>query len=466
MAQRILIVDDERDFAQGLARHIQAGFPDAECVLAASGAEALTLLEAGETELMLTDLRMPGLDGQELLRQTLEADPQLTVIMLTGHGSVEAAVAALKAGAYDFLTKPVNRDDLLRAVAKGLDRAKLLGENRSLRELARRPELDRSLVGSSPPMLRMKEAIAAVAASDYTVLVRGESGTGKELVAASIHRLSSRGQRPFVTVNCPAIPEHLLESELFGHVKGAFTGADKARRGLFVAARGGTILLDEIGDVPMSVQTKLLRVLQEREVRPVGSSETVKVDVRILASTNQDLEARIQAGQFREDLFYRLNVLTVATPPLRDRREDIPLLAAYFLEQACREMGLPSKTLGPEAMACLSARPWPGNVRELQSFVRRLTVFCPVEQVGMAHLRQAEGGRVEGCAPRQAAALAPYKQAKAHVLDEFTRSYLEQVLEKTGGNVSEAARISGIERVSLQKIMKRMGAKPNRGPGE
>ncbi|MDO9083455.1 MAG: response regulator, partial [Humidesulfovibrio sp.] len=214
MAQRILLVDDEPDFAQGLARLIQAGFPEVECVLAASSAEALEQLGSGVIELMLTDLRMPGLDGQELLRQALTADPNLTVLMLTGHGSVEAAVAALKAGAYDFLTKPVDQGELFRAVAKGLDRARLLDENRALRELARRPELDRSLVGASPPMQRLKEAIAAVAVSDYTVLVRGESGTGKELVAANIHRLSSRAAKPFVTVNCPAIPEHLLESEL------------------------------------------------------------------------------------------------------------------------------------------------------------------------------------------------------------------------------------------------------------
>ncbi len=459
MQQRILLVDDERDFAQGLARLIGAGFPDAECVLAENSAEALEQLAGGEIGLMLTDLRMPGLDGQDLLRQALAADPNLTVIMLTGHGSVEVAVAALKAGAYDFLTKPVDQGELFRAVGKGLDRVRLLGENRALRELTRRPELDRSLIGASPPMQRLKEAIAAVAASDYTVLVRGESGTGKELVAANIHRLSPRAARPFVAVNCPAIPEHLLESELFGHVKGAFTGADKGRRGLFVAASGGSILLDEIGDIPMTVQTKLLRVLQEHEVRPVGSSDTVKVDVRILATTNQNLEARISSGQFRQDLFYRLNVLAVTTPPLRDRREDIPLLAAHFLDQACREMKLPAKALGPEAVACLAVRPWLGNVRELQNFVRRLAVFCPVSLVDMGHLRQAGGGLADACSPAQAGPLAPYKQAKAHVLDEFTKRYLEQVLERTGGNVSEAARVSGIERVSLQKIIKRMGSK-------
>lgn len=459
MAQRILLVDDEPDFAQGLARLVAAGFPDVEILVEHSGADALGRIAAGDVGLMLTDLRMPGLDGQELLRQALEADPNLTVIMLTGHGSVEAAVAALKAGAYDFLTKPVERAELFRAVAKGLERDRLLGENRSLRELARRSELERTLVGQGPAMRRLKESMAAVAASDYTVLVRGESGTGKELVAASIHRLSSRATRPFVTVNCPAIPEHLLESELFGHVKGAFTGADKSRRGLFVSASEGSILLDEIGDIPMPVQTKLLRVLQEHEVRPVGSSDTVKVNVRILATTNQDLEGRIASGQFRQDLFYRLNVLTITTPPLRDRKEDIPLLAAHFLAQTCAEMRLPPKVLGPETVACLTERPWPGNVRELQNFIRRLAVFCPNPLVDMSHLRQAEGG-LPGHAPcsAQAEPLAPYKEAKAHVLDSFTKRYVEQVLEMSGGNISEAARISGIERVSLQKILRRMGA--------
>ncbi len=464
MAQRILLVDDEPDFAQGLARLVAAGFPEAETLVAGSGAEALAHIAAGGVGLMLTDLRMPGMDGQELLRQALEADPNLTVIMLTGHGSVETAVAALKAGAYDFLTKPVERGELVRAVSKGLERDRLLGENRSLRELARRSELERTLVGQGPAMRRLKESMAAVAASDYTVLVRGESGTGKELVAASIHRLSSRASQPFVTVNCPAIPEHLLESELFGHVKGAFTGADKSRRGLFVAASGGSILLDEIGDIPMPVQTKLLRVLQEHEVRPVGSSDTQKVDVRILATTNQDLEGRIAGGQFRQDLFYRLNVLTITTPPLGERKEDIPLLAAHFLAQTCAEMRLPPKVLGPETVACLAERPWPGNVRELQNFVRRLAVFCPGQQVELAHLRQAEGGLPGqagsslGCASARPEPLAPYKEAKAHVLEGFTKRYVEQVLELTGGNISEAARISGIERVSLQKILKRLHA--------
>ncbi len=456
MSQNILLVDDEPDFSQGVARLIASGFPEAAVRTAQSGREALDILEREHVTLMLTDLRMPGLGGQELLAQALAEHPQLTVIVLTGYGSVEAAVAAMRGGAYDFLTKPIQKDDLFRAVAKGLERARLLGENMTLRELAHACELERTLVGQSPAMRRLKQTIQAVAASDYTVLVRGESGTGKELVAGNIHSLSTRSAKPLIRVNCPAIPEHLLESELFGHVKGAFTGADRSRKGLFLAASGGSILLDEIGDIPPSVQTKLLRVLQEHEIRPVGSSETAKVNVRILATTNQDLEARIASGQFREDLFYRLNVLTVHTPPLRERAEDIPLLAAHFLEQCCAEMRLPPKTLSPEVLACLAARQWPGNVRELQNFLRRLAVFCPTTQVEMSHLRQAEGGSAPTASPAPEP-LAPYKQAKAKILDDFTRRYLEQILAKTGGNISEAARLSGIERVSLQKIIKRLG---------
>jgi DNA-binding NtrC family response regulator len=456
MSPIILLVDDEPDFSQGVARLIASGFPEAGLRTAQSGQEALDILEREHISLMITDLRMPGLGGQELLAQALMEHPQLTVIVLTGYGSVEAAVDAMRGGAYDFLTKPIQKGELFRAVAKGLERARLLGENTTLRELAHACELERTLVGQSPPMRRLKQTIQAVAASDYTVLVRGESGTGKELVAGNIHFLSSRSAKRLVRVNCPAIPEHLLESELFGHVKGAFTGAERCRKGLFLAASGGSILLDEIGDVSLSVQTKLLRVLQEHEIRPVGSSETAKVNVRILATTNQDLDARVATGHFREDLFYRLNVLTVYTPPLRERAEDIPLLAAQFMEQSCAEMRLPSKTLSPEVLACLASRAWPGNVRELQNFIRRLAVFCPNPFVEMSHMRQAEGGPALSTS-LVSEPLGPYKQAKAHVLDQFTRRYVEQVLERTGGNVSEAARVSGIERVSLQKIMKRLG---------
>jgi DNA-binding NtrC family response regulator len=450
----ILIVDDQSVFAQGMARLLDKEFPGVRSAVATSGEQALELLAAQPVSLMLSDLRMPGMSGLELLGRALEAEPALSVVMITGYGSIESAVEALKAGAYDFLTKPVDRESLVRVVAKGLERARLLGENRRLRALVAQAGSLQTLLGRSQAMNRLRETIVAVAASDYTVLINGESGTGKEMVARTIHNSSPRAARHLVSVNCPAIPDHLLESELFGHVKGAFTGADRNRKGLFLAAHGGTLLLDEIGDIPMNVQTKLLRVLQEREVRPVGANESTPVDVRILASTNQNLEAKMQAGDFREDLFYRLNVLHIHVPPLRQRADDVPLLAHHFLTEACRDMGLPPKDIAPEVLAFLAARPWPGNVRELQNFMRRLAVFARTPTVDLALVRLADNNA--GGPADADTGLPPYKDAKSKILDDFTRTYVRQLLAMTEGNISQAARISGLERVSLQKILRRL----------
>ncbi len=454
--ETILVVDDQPDFAAGLARLIGARFPGHEVLQACDGQTALRLLKERGPELLFTDLRMPGLSGQELLEQALLDDPGLTVVMLTAHGDVESAVTALKAGAYDFLAKPVEPENLFRAVQKSLERSRLMSENRRLRRSVAASEAVQELIGESPSMQRLKTTIAAVAGSDYTVLIQGESGTGKELVARTIHRLSRRGDGPMLSVNCPAIPEQLLESELFGHVKGAFTGADKASKGLFLAAQGGTFLLDEIGDIPMNIQTKLLRVLQEREVRPVGGSDTLPVDVRILASTNQHLERKIREHAFREDLFYRLNVLTIQTPPLRERRDDIPLLAVRFLNRSCQEMRLPQKDIVPDGLAYLTGRDWPGNVRELLNFVRRLVVFAPGEVIDAGVARLVDGGA------QTPAAVSPmehggYQDAKNRAVEAFTRTYVDKLLTRTRGNISEAARLSGLERVSLQKILKRLG---------
>ncbi|HKK32619.1 MAG TPA: sigma-54 dependent transcriptional regulator, partial [Desulfomicrobiaceae bacterium] len=313
------------------------------------------------------------------------------------------------------------------------------------------------LIGETPVMVHLRRTIETVARSDYPVLILGESGTGKELTARMIHGLSDRADRLFQAVNCPAIPEGLLESELFGHVKGAFTGADRDHKGLFVSASGGTLLLDEIGDLPMAMQVKLLRILEDGEVRPVGGSGPVPVDVRVLASTNKDLKECIRDGSFREDLYYRLNVLTIAVPSLRERGEDIPLLATYFLQQSCREMGLSPKFADPEVLAWLSQRPWSGNVRELQNVMRRLTVFCPGERLGMDVLRMAgDGAEVREAEPGAEPSM-PYKDAKAAVVDSFTRRYVQSLLQDTGGNISEAARRSGLSRMALQKILSRLG---------
>jgi len=455
---RVLIVDDQPDFARGLARLLTPKLPGTAFDHALSGDEALAALEQTPYAVLVTDLRMPGLSGLELLPRALAHTPHLGVVLLTAYGDIDTAVAALKAGAYDFLTKPVDSDQLARVIAKGLERHALLCENTRLRAMAAACGADAGLLGQSPAMAQVKEAIAAVAASDYTVLVRGESGTGKELASRAIHSLSRRASGPFLSVNCPAIPDQLLESELFGHVRGAFTGAERDRRGLFLSANGGVLVLDEIGDIPMSVQTKLLRVLQEREVRPVGSSKSIPIDVRILAATNQDLEARIAAKTFREDLYYRLNVLTVRLPPLRERREDIPLLATAFLDRTCRETGIGEKVFSAEALASLTGRDWPGNVRELYNFVRRLTVFCRGDVIGPESVRAADQGQVDATEPEDdGTAPTPYLEAKARVVDAFTRRYVERLLGQTRGNISEAARVSGLERVSLQKILRRLG---------
>jgi len=448
----ILVVDDQVDFAKGLKRLIEGEFPEARVTAVHGGEQALAALRRSPVDLMISDLQMPAMNGLELLSLALAEAPELCVVMLTAHGSIETAVDALKVGAYDFLTKPIEPDVLFRAVAKGLERSRLMGENRRLRDRLERHK-DR-LIGESPAMQRLKQSIQAVARTDYNVLILGESGTGKELVASMVRDLSPRADNPFVTVNCTAIPENLLESELFGHVRGAFSGADRDREGLFVKAHGGTILLDEIGDVPLETQAKLLRVLQEGEIRPVGSDASRLVDVRVIASTNQDLAGRIAARTFREDLYHRLNVLTLTLPPLRERPEDIPLLASYFLRRACDELGLPDKGLDPAVLGHLAAGDWPGNVRELQNAMRKLAVFGSGDVVAMGAVRLAEGASL---APAPDGELAPFKEAKSRVVDGFSLRYLREVMERTGGNVSQAARLSGLSRVAVQNMLARFG---------
>ena len=456
--QTILLVDDEQDFARGLQRLIVRKFPDLEVQLAHTGEAALEILNSTHVDIMLTDMLMPGMTGMELLPLALEQRPDLSMVMLTAHGTIETAVQAVKHGAYDFLTKPVEPAELFRVVAKSQERATLMNENRQLKEQVRSFSASGELIGESQAMQQLKLSIQAVAHSDYTVLVRGESGTGKEMVARMIHQLSTRIDKNFLSVNCPAIPEQLLESELFGHVKGAFTGADKDHKGLFATTDGGTLHLDEIGDISFQVQTKLLRVLQEGEVRPVGANYNEQVNVRVVASTNQELEKRIQDKAFREDLYYRLNVLTITIPPLRDRVTDIPLLTHHFLRQSCKEMGLPEKSIAPEVLTYLSTKQWQGNVRELQNYVRRLTVFCSGESVDMSVVRLVDNGTQTAVVATEngATGITQYKDAKNKVIDDFTQAYVSDLLKSTTGNISEAARVSGLSRVALQKILARL----------
>jgi DNA-binding NtrC family response regulator len=457
----IVIVDDEPDFARGLARLTASRFADARVEAVLSGKEALRILSERPVQLMITDLRMPEMGGMQLLAEALKLQPDLSMVVLSAYGAIETAVEALHAGAYDFLTKPIEPEQLFRVAAKGLERSRLIAENKRLRQSLSQKDQD-EMVGEGPAMHKLRQRIAAVAQSDYTVLIRGESGVGKEVAARLIHRLGTRATRPFLAVNCPSIPENLLESELFGYVKGAFTGADKHHQGLFAAAHTGAVHLDEIGDISPAVQTKLLRCLQNGEIRPVGSSESRNVDVRVIASTNQDLEACLKNKTFREDLYYRLNVLTLTLPPLRERVEDIPLLARHFLRKTCAEMGLAEKEMEPEVLQWMSSCPWPGNVRELQNFVRRMTVFCAGARMDMALVRTVLEG-AGGTRLSQERARAPknptaaYKEAKAEVVNAFTLEYVRDLLTRTRGNVSEAARISGLSRVALQKMLARMG---------
>ncbi|MDK2922045.1 MAG: hypothetical protein PWR24_1602 [Desulfonauticus sp.] len=449
----VLLVDDEKDFVDGLVRIINRYFK-VRCFKAYSAQDALEIIDNNNINIVLTDLRMPGLSGLDLVKKIQSRNKDITCLVLTAYGSIESAVEAMRAGAYDFLTKPISPEQLKLVLGKVLERSKILEENRRLRKKVFASCLGGEIVGESKAIQTLKEQILAVAETDFTVLIRGESGTGKELVARKIHELSKRGKENLFTVNCPAIPTTLLESELFGHVKGAFTGAQQNYEGLLKRADGSTVLLDEIGDIGLEVQAKLLRFLQEKEIKPVGGSKSFQVDVRILASTNQPLEEKIKEGTFREDLFYRLNVLEIRVPALRERREDIPLLATYFVQRTCTELQLEEKELSPEVLTYLTNRDWPGNVRELQNFVRRLVVFSKNKLISAEVVNL-----VEMDTKLDKEDILPYKAYKKKVLDDFTRTYFQKVLEKTRGNISQAARLSGIERVSLQKIIKRVGLK-------
>ena len=438
-APSILVVDDQPDFARGLARLITGHFPEIIARTAGSGREALDVLGRHEVQLIITDLRMPEMSGTQLVVEAMRRQPGVSIVVLSAYGTIETAVEALRAGAYDFLTKPIEAEQLYRVVNKGLERNRLLTENQTLRSMLADITNMGELVGEGPAIQQLRRSIRTIARSGYNVLVRGESGTGKEMVASLIHRLSARAEKPLIVVDCPSIPDNLLESELFGYVKGAFTGADRDHQGLFSAAHGGTLHLDEIGDISTTVQTKLLRCLQSGEVRPVGAGTSRLVDVRVIASTNRDLEAGLRDKSFREDLYYRLNVLTLTLPPLRDRVEDIPLLVRHFLKNTCLELNLPEPDLSSEALQWISARPWPGNVRELQNFVRRMAVFCADGKIDKALVESLHPGSTFspkvglGSDSMTATSLTglPYKDAKELVLDDFTRHYVHGLLQET-----------------------------------
>ncbi len=461
LPQRLLIIDDESDILEGIKRLLAYELPEVEVIALSSTLDALEMLKQSRFDLILLDIRMPEMNGLDFLSALKQSDPWTTVIMMTAYGSIEIAVEAIKRGAYDFITKPFEIPDFLRLLKKGLERSRLVRENLHLKHQVSQQGVFQNFVGQAPPLKRLYESIGTLAHTDYTVLIRGESGTGKELAARAIHALSKRQGRSLMAVNCPAIPEHLLESELFGHRKGAFTGADRDQTGLFEEAHGSSLLLDEIGDIPVSIQTKLLRVLQEQEIKPLGSHKTKKVDVRILAVTNQDLEEKMRSKTFREDLFYRLNVVTLRTPCLDEIREDIPLLVAHFSKKVCREQNItPHKRFSRKALELLMNRQWPGNVRELQNVVRRAVIFAPQNDIQDTDIREVEDQFQAVTRPKakeEGKNFEPYVQARDTIVDQFTRSYLQKLLEHTRGNVTHAAEIAGLNRASIQKIMRRLG---------
>ena len=439
---RILLVDDDPGLLRLLSIRLRAEQYDVEAVESAEA--ALGALPRFRPDLVITDLRMDNMDGIQLLKEIQRQRPGLCVLLLTAHGTIPDAVEATQSGAFGFLTKPVDKVELLDQVEKAM---KVSGLPQT------EEEWSSEIITRSAAMESCLQQARMVAPTDTRVLITGESGTGKELLARAIHRASPRHAGAFVAINCSAMAENLLESELFGHEKGAFTGAHRSHKGLFQAANGGTLLLDEIGDMPMRLQVKLLRVLQEHQVRPVGSTEAVSVDTRVISATHQNLQDLMIKGAFREDLFYRLNVVNIQLPALRARREDVPLLVEHFLEQIAEESGLERKVYAPEAVELLVANDWPGNIRQLYNVVRQNVALSPTRVISPEQVRSALG--------EQANALPSFSQAR----DEFTRNYLSQLLQVTGGNVSQAARLAKRNRTDFYKLLGRHQLNPEHFKG-
>ncbi|WP_375772099.1 sigma-54 dependent transcriptional regulator [Archangium gephyra] len=476
MPSTVLIVDDEKNILLTLQTSLQlAGY---RTELAASGQVALDVVSARPVDAVLMDVKMPDMDGLTALARLMELKPELPVIMMSGHGTIDTAVKATQLGARDFLEKPIARDRLLVALRNALKQQAMLEELQALRAEVGRYDM----VGSGPAMQRIFSLIQRTAPSEGRVLITGENGTGKELIARALHQNSKRKNGPFVKLNCAAVPHELIESELFGHEKGAFTGAVSVRRGKFELAHEGTLFLDEIGDMPQAMQTKLLRVLQEGELERVGGAETLKVNVRVIAATNKNLEKEIEAGRFREDLYYRINVVQIHSPPLRERREDLPALIDAFLKEACTKNGRRPLSLSPEALAVMSAYDYPGNVRELRNLVERLAILCEGPVVAgqeAAELLPRGKGALPPPAPAEAstprppplpvptaapAAPAPTSGFRPRVdrtfreqVEDAEREIILFTLAHTQDNVTEAARLLDLERGHFYKKMKALG---------
>jgi DNA-binding NtrC family response regulator len=451
MKPRILVVDDEEKLRRVIELQLStAGF---EVDKAASAEEALKLAE--RADLVLTDLKLPGMDGLGLLAAIRRQNMFAPVIMMTAFGSIQVAVEAMKAGAADFLLKPFSLDHLMAVIQKALEMRALRDENRQLREeLGKRYEFD-NIVGRSTAMQEIFATIERVAPTRATVLLAGESGVGKDLIARAIHFHSPRRDRPFVKINCTALPENLMESELFGYEKGAFTGANTTKPGKFEQADTGTVFLDEIGDVPPSIQVKLLRILQEREFERLGSNKTRHIDVRVIAATNQDLRAALEQGTFREDLYYRLNVVPISIIPLRERMQDIPFLAEHFLSKYSAETGNKVQAITPAAMSKLMTYHWPGNVRELENVIERSLVMCTGDRLDAADIKMDNMPR-----PRSGGEFA---LPAGMTLDQYEQEIIREALKRADGNKSQAARSLGLTRNALRYRLAQMGLEPDEG---
>lgn len=448
MFPNILVVDDEATILQSLSGILSdEGF---EVLTASNGYEALKVIEKEAPDLVLLDIWMPGMDGIETLREIKRNHPSLQVVIISGHGTIETAVKATKFGAYDFIEKPLSIEKVVVTINNALNFRRLEEENRYLRKKTLEKH---SITGNSLPVQEMKHQIAVAAPTNAWILITGENGTGKELVARTIHQMSHRADQPLIDVNCAAIPDELMESELFGHEKGAFTGATARRRGKFEIANGGTIFLDEIGDMSLKTQARILRILQEQKFERVGGTRTLTVDVRVIAASNKDLESEIEKGTFREDLYYRLNVIPIDVPPLKERKQDIPLLVECFLKESSEEGHVGVKSITPRAMDHLMAYRWPGNVRELKNLVERLAIMTESDMIDEGDIPSSYKTRDTAATDAGFFDTRSLKDAKK----EFEKAYILQKLSENENNISQTADSIGIERSHLHKKIKSYG---------
>jgi two-component system, NtrC family, nitrogen regulation response regulator NtrX len=458
MKPTILVVDDEPGVRSALGGVLRDEGYTVETV--ASGEACLERVTRGSVDLIVLDVWLPGMDGLATLARLRERQVDAQVVLISGHGNIESAVRAIKMGAFDFVEKPLSLEKTVLVIRNALRQRRLEAENRDLRA---RVDRTQTVVGESYAMRQLREQVEMAAPTNGRVLIYGENGTGKELVARTIHALSRRRASAFVEVNCAAIPEELIESELFGHVRGAFTGAVADRRGKFEVADGGTIFLDEIGDMSLKTQAKVLRVLQEQTMDAVGGTMRIKVDARVLAATNKDLQAEIRAGRFREDLYFRLNVIPIFVPPLRDRQEDIPLLADHFMAEFAREYGRRIKSFERTAVRVLQLYPWPGNVRELRNVIERLMIMVPGDSITATDLSFLDSS---GFVRTQATELSSERQTLHEARDQFERDLILRTLAEQQGNMSRTAEALGVERSNLYRKMKAFGIAPSRRADE